>query len=401
MTYEESLSYIHSIPKFVRPLGNKNLSVLLDRLGNPQNDLNFVHIAGTNGKGSTAAMLSEILMRSGYKTGLYTSPYIEVFNERIQINGENISDSCLCTLTETVKSAMKQDAVSEFAFITAMAFLYFKQNDCDYVVLETGMGGRLDATNIIPPPKAAVLTSISLDHMQYLGDTIEEIAHEKCGIIKNNCTVISYPNHSVTDIIKNEAKKNNARLIIAEEPDITADGFIYRNQAYTLSLKGEFQPANAAVAIETAHALGIDDKFICEGLKNTYWPARFEYLTDNLIIDGGHNIDGIRALTKSLAALNRHIIIVTAMMKDKACEQCIKELSAISDTIITTQLDDMPRCENADVLSCLCGGTAVHSPEKALQYAAKLAEKSNSIICVCGSLYLAGEIKRNFRKIIS
>ena len=205
MTYEETLSYIHSIPKFRRPLGNENLSRLLALLGNPQKKLRFVHIAGTNGKGSTAAMTAEILKRSGYVTGLFTSPFIERFNERVSINGENIPDAALIEYAGRVKNIMETSGapVSEFAFVTAAAFLYFYEKNCDIVVLEVGMGGKLDATNVIDESVASVICKIALDHTQYLGGTIEEITREKCGIIREGGRVVAYPNEKrVTDIIR-------------------------------------------------------------------------------------------------------------------------------------------------------------------------------------------------------
>ncbi|MBQ3462985.1 MAG: bifunctional folylpolyglutamate synthase/dihydrofolate synthase, partial [Clostridia bacterium] len=177
MNYEETINYIHSIPKFRRPLGNENLARLLGLLGNPQKKLRFVHIAGTNGKGSAAAMTAEILKRAGYKTGLFTSPFIEVFNERICVCGKNIPDNLLIEYTERVKNIMETSGalVSEFAFVTAVAFLYFYEQKCDFVVLEVGMGGSLDATNVIDNSVVSVIMKIALDHTQYLGDTIEEI----------------------------------------------------------------------------------------------------------------------------------------------------------------------------------------------------------------------------------
>ena len=204
MNYEQSIDYIHSIPKFCRPLGNANLEKLLTHLDNPQKKLKFIHIAGTNGKGSTAAMTAEILKKSGFKTGLFTSPYLEVFNERIRINGENITDNDLAEYVTRVKAIMEENnaLVSEFAFITAVSFLYFYEKQCDIVVLEVGMGGKLDATNVIDSSLVSVICKIGLDHTQYLGDTIEEIAKEKCGIMRNGGTAVSYPNNDVRDIIE-------------------------------------------------------------------------------------------------------------------------------------------------------------------------------------------------------
>ncbi|MDD6483936.1 MAG: bifunctional folylpolyglutamate synthase/dihydrofolate synthase [Clostridiales bacterium] len=392
MNYDEAIEYIHSIPKFIRPLGNVKLAALLKALGNPQDKLKFVHIAGTNGKGSAAAMLSAMLTAQGYKTGMYTSPFIEVFNERIQINGENIPDERLAALTERVRDAMGENQVSEFAFITAAAFLYFYEEGCDWVVAEAGMGGRLDATNIIKKPAVSVIMSISLDHMQYLGNTVEEIAREKCGIIKEGCPVVSYPNFEVRDIIKSSAKAKAAPLIFAGVPTRAEGGFIYGGREYALSLAGAYQPQNAAVAIEAARVIGICENAVYEGLKNVRWPARFEYIADNIVIDGAHNIDGIKELVKCLDQTGRRIVILAAMMEDKACEECMSILSGAADKIITTQLS-MPRCISDKGLAKYCGGEAAGEPKAALERALEIAGE-DGLVCVCGSLYLAGEIKR-------
>ncbi|MGN1092497.1 MAG: bifunctional folylpolyglutamate synthase/dihydrofolate synthase, partial [Monoglobaceae bacterium] len=192
MDYRESLNYIHKTPKFARVLGNDMLKKLLFHLGDPQKNLKFIHIAGTNGKGSYAVMMAEILKNSGYRVGLYTSPYIERFNERIQINGGQISDEALAEAATLVKQVIEtNDApVSEFALDTAIAFYYFNKHNCDIIVLETGLGGRIDATNVIDTAVLSVIMSIGYDHTQYLGNTIEEITYEKCGIIKPNGNVI-------------------------------------------------------------------------------------------------------------------------------------------------------------------------------------------------------------------
>lgn len=404
MNYNEALSYIHSIPKFIRPLGNAQLTQLLQCLGNPQNKLKFIHIVGTNGKGSTCAMLAEILKCAGYKVGLFTSPFIELFNERIKINGENISDSEIAEYISTVKSVMLKNniSVSEFAFITAVAFLYFYDKDCELVVLEAGMGGRLDATNVISDSLLSVITSISLDHTQYLGDTEEEIAIEKCGVIKDGGTVVAYPNKSVMHIIKSEADKHNASLIEVQNAVATKNGFKYKNIEYLLSLKGSYQPQNAATALEAVFALrgmkiSIPDSAINEGLQSTKWAARFEFINDRLIIDGGHNPDGIKALKKSLMSLDRPIIIVAAMMEDKACSECIYEISSVADRFIATELS-MPRCERAEKLLSYSqkGGEAIGDCVKAVSHALELAD-GNAVVCVCGSLYLAGEIRKKFK----
>lgn len=407
MNYNDTLDYIHSIPKFRRPLGNANLEKLLNILGNPQKQLKFIHIAGTNGKGSTAAMTAEILKQSGYKTGLFTSPFIEVFNERMKINGENISDSDLISCVEQVKTAMEENdaLVSEFAFVTAVAFLYFFKQNCDIIVLEVGMGGKLDATNVIDSSLVSVICKIGLDHTQYLGETIEEIAIEKCGIIRKNGIVVSYPNDDVKNIIENYAQEKNAVLIFADKADITEKGFIYNGKEYPLALKGTYQPQNAAVVIEIIEALKkqgfkINEKAVIEGLKNTQWPARFELVSENVVIDGGHNLDGIQALKKSLLSLNKDIVLVMAMMEDKDYESCIKELIPIADTVIGTELN-MPRCLKAEKIAEIAESMNITAfvntnPQDALKQALAICDKK--IVCVCGSLYLAGEIRKIFNK---
>lgn len=403
MDYNEAIEYIHSIPKFRRPLGNAQLAKLLECFGDPQDKLKIIHIAGTNGKGSAAAMLTEILKAQGYKTGMFTSPFIEVFNERIQINGVLISDEDIALYTHTVKKVMEEHEayVSEFAFVTAIAFLYFYDKHCDYVVLETGMGGRLDATNIVKRPCLSVLMSIGLDHMQYLGDTIEEITKEKCGIIKHGRPVVSYPNDNVSPIIEAVAAENMSELVFADKAVEYESGFLYKGTKYSLGLKGAYQPQNAGVVIECVNMLKkygveISDDSVTRGLSQVKWPVRFEFVRDNVVIDGGHNIDGIRALKKSLQKDGRRIILVMAMMDDKNYSECVKEISQIADKLYASQLD-MPRCAGADAIAAAaqCRCEIKSSPEEALKSAVRYAG-DDGLVCVCGSLYLAGEIRKKF-----
>ncbi len=407
MKYEEAINYIHSIPKFRRPLGNANLAELLSVLDNPQSNLRFIHIAGTNGKGSTAAMTAEILKRSGYRTGLFTSPFLEVFNERIRINGEYITDDELAEYTERVKNAMEENdkPVSEFAFVTAAAFLYFFEKKCDFVVLEVGMGGKLDATNVIEKSAVSAICKIGFDHTQYLGSTIEEIAAEKCGIIKEGGTVVSCPNGDAENIIKRCAGEKRAALTFAEAPQITENGFIYKGIEYALSLKGAYQPQNAALALEIINALrkqgaDIPEKAVADGLKNTKWAARFEFVSDNVIIDGAHNIDGMRALKESLHALKRDIVLVIAMMEDKDYGACIREIAPAAKKVVATELD-MPRRLKADRIADIVNGMNIPcavntNPADALEEA--LSFSGAETVCVCGSLFLAGEVRKKFHK---
>ena len=223
MTYEDALTFIHGTYRFGSKLGLENIKTLMEKLGNPQDQLKFIHIAGTNGKGSTAAMLSQMLMAAGYKTGLYTSPYLERFNERIQVNRKNIEDRAVAETAEKVRNeiqAMVADGhnhPTEFEVVTAMAFVYFKQMACDVVVLEVGMGGRLDATNVIKSPLLSVITPLDMDHTDYLGDTIEAIAYEKAGIIKDRSPVVVHPQvHSVERILEDICSERGSALTFAD-----------------------------------------------------------------------------------------------------------------------------------------------------------------------------------------
>lgn len=408
MNYKEAIDYVHAIPKFVRPLGNEKLSGLLDFLGNPQNELKFIHVAGTNGKGSVSTMTAGILERAGYKTGLFTSPFIEVFNERIRINGEMISDDILAEYITNVSEIMQKNdmQVSEFAFITAVAMKYFADYNCDIVVLETGMGGRLDATNIIPTPECAVLTSISLDHTQYLGETIEEIATEKCGIIKQGGYVVSAPNTAVCHIIENEAEKMSAELVVCDTSQKTKGGFIYKDTEYSLGLGGVYQAENASVVVEIINILknkgyDISETAIRDGFKNAVWQARYEFVTPDIVIDGGHNRDGIRVLKESLKTENRPVTLVITMMRDKDYEECISDIISIAERVIATELD-MPRALKAEEIKNICDKNGVpcvvtNNVKSAIETAIKTAD--GNLICICGSLYLAGEAKSVIKSI--
>ena len=388
MDYKETLKYINDTPKFSKILGNDDLKKLLEKLGNPQKKTEFIHIAGTNGKGSVSAMLASILRASGKKCGLYTSPFIEVFNERIQVNGENIPDCDLARIATQVKKNIDDLGVeiSVFAQITAMAFLYFAEQNCDIVVLETGLGGRLDATNVIPSPKLSIITKIGLDHTEYLGDTIEKITEEKCGIIKEDTIVIttSCQEKSALSVIENTCKKLDVPLFAAEP-----------NYDYSLSLQGEYQKENAGIAVCGAKALGISDEHIRNGLLNTKWIARFEFLKDNLILDGGHNPDGVRALISSLKALNKPVTFVVAMMQDKDISEASCLINDFAENVIVTEVK-MPRCMKAEELALLFPGCDMEKDSIQAVKKAILKTSDNEIVCVCGSLYLAGEIRGEF-----
>ena len=321
MTFDEALSYINNFTWSSSRLGLERTKELLNRLGNPQKQLKFIHVAGTNGKGSTCAMLASILKEAGYRVGLYPSPYLEDFRERIEVDGEMISKDELVEITEQVsrEADAMEDHPSQFELITAIGMLYYVKCRCDIVVLEVGMGGELDSTNVIDAPEIAVITSIGLDHTEYLGDTIEKIAATKAGIIKKGCDAVTYDNApSVINVIKEKCQREGVRLYLSagltEEISHGLDGqsFYYHSdmtgtERHELSLLGRHQLKNAAVAVKTVEVLRkrgwrISDAAVHNGLKNVKWKARFEVLSSEplFILDGGHNPQCAEALAENI-----------------------------------------------------------------------------------------------------
>ncbi len=409
MNYDSALEYIHSFLKFGSKPGMERIEALLDSLGNPQKNLRIVHVAGTNGKGSVSTMLSQIFVASGKKTGLFTSPFIVDFCERIQINNEMIPHEKLASLTEKIKpivEKLNQEGIypTEFELITAMAFQHYFEENCDIVVLEVGLGGLLDSTNVIENPLASVITSISFDHTDILGNTLAEITEQKCGIIKNNSVCVMYPlqEREVAVLINKHATEKNNVFVV---PD--ADGinivqqsfektvFSYKGFSFTLCLYGEHQLYNAITAIETALNLNVDISSIIEGVKNTKLPARIEFLNDKLLLDGGHNESGTKMFSKVLSLFENNITVVS-MMADKDVENSIKNLATNAKVMIATKCSN-PRAINAEELAVICKKFCkevytVENPTEAIERAFDLKENDN-LISVCGSLYLASEVR--------
>ncbi len=403
MNYQEAIQYIHQTPKFSRELGNRLLEKLLRLCGNPEQNLQCIHIAGTNGKGSTAVMLSRILEEAGYRVGLFTSPYIERFNERIQVNGTPIPDDALAKIITTLRELIEtHDApVSEFALDTAAAFLWFQQQNVDFVVLETGLGGRLDATNVISKSLVSVITNIGLDHTQYLGNTLEEIATEKCGIIKEGSPVVVYPvqDETVFATIQKCADPKKAEVFVADLP--------WKGKAYSLGLQGEFQIYNAATVLKVIDILrdsgiSVSETAVEEGLKNAHNPARFERFGEQIILDGAHNPQAMQALCQTLQTLEKPLYFCTAMMEDKDYLSCVKILKNYAKGVVVTEIP-MPRCCSKELLRETFSNqgveevVAVQSPKDAVETALTMAG-TNGIVCVCGSLYLAGELRPYLKK---
>lgn len=418
MTYQQALEKIHSLDAFGSRPGLDRIKKFLDILGNPQDKLKFIHIAGTNGKGSTCALISSVLVSAGYKTGLFISPYITDFCERIQINNQPVDGQLLADAVEEtfpllLKLRQQDCIITEFEYVMALEFLIHSRENCDIVVLETGLGGLLDCTNVILPPVATVLTTIGLDHTGILGETIEEIAQQKCGIIKENSPVVtSCQESSVMEIIEKTAKAKNSAVhksrdiqIQVTSQDITATKFIYKNTEISLPLLGSHQIENGKTALSAIEVLqntfDISTENIAEGFAKATNPARFEVLSKNplIILDGAHNPNGIEALKNAIdtyVTADRKICLM-GMLADKDSKSSVKLLSGLFQQVFTVPVSN-PRSLSSAELAEECKPyfekvTAYDDIFSAFDRAYETAKLENCPLIICGSLYLAGEIR--------
>ena len=395
-------------------LGLESIEKLLEKLNNPHKDMHYIHVAGTNGKGSVCAFLQNILTCSGLKTGKFISPnMIEVY-ERISIDGENILPEDMNRLLETVQSAcakVKKDTgalPTQFEIWTATAFLYFKEKKCDIVVLETGLGGRLDATNIIDLPVCSVITRIDMDHTEYLGNTIEKVAFEKAGIIKKGCPVITLSSQNALSVLTDRAKELESNVLL------TQNGLNIKNEELTeifdykeykeleINLAGIHQVENATLAIEAARLLNIDEEYIRCGLKQARNIGRFEKISENplIIFDGAHNFCGIKSLITSIKRYfpDEKMSIIFSAMKDKEIDSSIRAIkeAGFADKVYTVAVMDNPRGLAAEELkekfeqygftACACEN---------IKEAIKKATLNENATLVCGSLYLYKDLKES------
>lgn len=421
MTYDEALQYIHGISwTFCKP-GLERISELCERLGHPEKKLKFIHVAGTNGKGSTSSMLESVLRSAGYKVGLYTSPYIYRFNERMRVDGENIPDTKLAKITERVRPIADSmtDKPTEFELITAIAFLYFASEECDVVVLEAGMGGRLDSTNVIRNPLLSIITGIALDHTAFLGDTVEKIAAEKAGIIKDSAPILfGGEDEAARAVIAATAKEsgsefysvNHDKLKITHA-DLSGTCFDYCGEKYTLTLLGLYQPKNAATVIEAvkilrARGLKISDKELSEGLRCARWRARFEIIKrePTVIFDGAHNPEGITACTDSVKHYlgSEKIYALTGVLADKDYNYIAGRISEVAERAYTITPDN-PRAFPAEKYAALLTalGTRAEpfdSMETALKEGISAAKRDNKVLVCLGSLYTYVDVMKYIEK---
>lgn len=415
MTYRQAIDYIHSRKVHSAQPGLDRIAALLEKLGKPQKGLLFLHIAGTNGKGSTATMLAAVLQKAGYKTGLFTSPFIYDFRERYRVDGEMISRETLALLTERVQKAAEGMELTEFELVTAIGMLFFRESGCQITVLEVGLGGRFDATNVIEAPLASVICSISLDHTEYLGDTVEQIAFEKAGIIKKGCPVVLYNSNpeAAVQVIRDRCAQLNAPLTVGGQAELlrsdeAGNRFIYKGTEYTVSLRGPHQVNNAITVIETLEQIKsrfpYTEEQLKAGLREAYIPSRLECIHKEpyIFIDGGHNKEGIDSLLRAMDTMEelKEPVIIFAMMKDKPYQYAVQKLAMRAKAFLTVQ-PPVPRAMTAfdlkNMADLFCDDcVACDSYEQAAGLA---KEKCGSSILVAGSLYMAGDMANELKKL--
>ncbi len=422
MTYEQAMEKIDSLLVFGVKPGLDRLKTLLTIMHNPQEKLRYIHVAGTNGKGSVCNMLASILTAQGYKTGLFTSPHITGFGERMQIDFVQISKEDIIDEVERLFPYVEKlkelgTVITEFEFVTAMAFDWFARNNCDYVVLETGLGGRFDATNVVHQTLCSIITSISLDHTAVLGDTLGKIAYEKSGIFKMGRAVVYNPQEKeVNDVFEKEAEKKGCPVYIPQKAemissDIRGSVVRYGNREVFLPLLGEHQLKNLSLVMQAVDVLRdsgteISDKAVDDGLAAVKIPARFECISKEplVILDGAHNPGGLKALADSVDKYlpDKKIICIMGMLRDKDSRTALGFLEGKLYKVITVQISDNPRRLTAQELENIVQDyfddvTAEENVETAVISALELAkETENSVVLICGSLYLASEVREIF-----
>ena len=422
MNYREAMEYIEQLKPLGSVMGLESIRSLCRRLGNPQNRLKFVHIAGTNGKGSVLSYISTVLQAAGYKVGRYISPAVLDYRERFQVDGRMITQSGLCKYLEPVRKAAQEMVEAGethptlFEVETAAAFLYFLDKGCDIVVLETGLGGSLDATNVIDTTVAAVFTSISMDHMEILGESLEQIALAKAGIIKNKCYVISAKQQTeVMKVLRQAAAFRRAKFFTADaakakhvKSSVTKQHFSYdKYKNLEISMLGQFQIENAVVAVETITMLGrcgfpVPEEKLREGMMQAKWPGRFQVIGKKpfFIADGAHNEDAARKLVESIRFYypDRKIIFIMGMLRDKEYDKVIRITFALAKHIITVTPPIRERALSAYELAQAAGEyhdsvTVADSVQEAVEIAYLLAgEDKDTVIIAFGSLSYLGEL---------
>ena len=420
-SYAEAIDFFKNLPHFIPPLGGGKKSdffsldaenALLEKLGNPHMDLKYIHVAGTNGKGSTSTYIASILQESNYKVGCFTSPFLFKYNEMYKVNGNDISDQEFADIFSKVKPAYDELSAeniypSEYEILTVMSFLYFKDKCCDIVVMEVSMGGRVDTTNVIPAPLVSVITPISYDHMTILGNTLTEIATEKAGIIKAGTIVTSAIQESeVESVLKKACADADAELTYIEQPelikrDLRGQSFRVKNinGEFNTSLLGTYQINNAALAILAATKLRdwgyeIKDDALKAGIEKAQWFGRFSLIKENppVVVDGGHNRQGAAVLAESLKAYfpDKKITFILGILKDKEVDVMLKELLPLAKEVYTVEVPS-PRTMSPEELASKIREYGVPAGVMKENGILNIATKAE-VLCIAGSLYLLSSL---------
>ena len=430
MRYEEAMKYITEVGNFGSNYGLERTYKLLEYMGNPEKSLKFIHIAGTNGKGSTTSMIAEILMGAGYKVGMYTSPFIEEFEERIQINRNNIPKEKLASLMDEVKSAVDKviedgyNHPTEFEIITVLMLLYFKKENIDFGVIEVGLGGTLDSTNVITPV-LQVITSISFDHTNLLGNTLEEIAGEKAGIIKSGIPTVIYPQkEEALKVIENKCSEMNSKLYIANCDNFKFENVVNEDRPYQLlkynnevdillPLLGEHQITNLSVAMTSIEVLNninmtnilLDS--IVKSIKNVKWKGRLEVLSKNpyVVIDGAHNIQGIETLSRNIKKYFKYenLYLILGILADKDVQEMIKVIAPMAKKIYAVTPNSI-RAELAEDLKREIikynENCEAYDDYKEAYLTAINDANENDFVLASGSLYMIGDMRKIIRELL-
>ncbi|MEH7384771.1 folylpolyglutamate synthase/dihydrofolate synthase family protein [Bacillus sp. JJ1521] len=425
-TYEEALTWIHGRLRLGMKPGLSRMEWMMERLGHPQEKMKAIHVAGTNGKGSTVSYIRNILQEADYTIGTFTSPYIETFNERISVNGKPISNDEIVSLLKVIKPLAEEleetelGGPTEFEVITAMALYYFGENtEIDFVLMEVGLGGRLDSTNVITP-LASIITSIGFDHMNILGDTIEEIAGEKAGIIKPNIPVITaVAQQEAIEVISTKANEGNSPFyqlgqdfFILDHHSSNGEAFTVKTQNKTfqnlnISMKGAHQVRNASLAVMAVHmlqksgAIQLEDSVLAAGLEKTKWIGRFEEISDDplVILDGAHNPEGIYSLVDTIKAhlKGKDIHIIFSALSDKKLDTMIGQLEKVAQTLTFTSFD-YPRAASTGELYGNSSArefiNTVDRWQEAVQVGKeRVSKEENAALVITGSLYFISEVR--------
>jgi len=376
-----SIEKVLLVERKAKTFGLEGIKNFLNLIGNPEKKLNIIHVAGTNGKGSVCAMISSVLNEAGFKVGMFTSPHLINVNERIRIDDELITGDDFKRIADFIYETENRTNVNLtfFETLTVMAFIYFNEKKVDYAVMETGMGGRLDATNV-SKPLILVITNIGLEHRDVLGNTIKEIASEKAGIIKPNTTVVTSAKGKALSVIEKIAEKHNSKLVVAKKlNDIE------------LRLKGEYQKENASTAFAVLKELGLNEDIILKGLKKAYWPGRFEFMDENILLDCAHNPDGIKALVNSIKKLDYNkLIVVIGVMKDKDIISIEKKLEKLNPFVIATKASVSRSKEPEEISRYFKNAEVIHGLKNAIKHAVEKTGKKD-LVLITGSIFVVGE----------